>query len=101
MLRKTLFFQQCHNRESNNSPEPHVHVCADTEVTRVLVDAFGRFADAGIIDELNLRSSGRMLKNIVYNAVAFDQRSFVVLDRWSSCRNAGEDSGCSQERRDN
>jgi hypothetical protein len=85
---------------ANDSPEPHVHVCADAEVARVLVDAFGRFANAGVIDELNFRSSGSMLKDIVYNAVAFDQRASIMLDRWSSRSEADRDGSYSQERHD-
>jgi hypothetical protein len=83
---------------TKNSPEPHVHVRADAEVARVLVDAFGRFANAGVVDEFDLRSSGSMLKDIVYNAVAFDHRASVMPGRWSSCSKACEDGGYSQER---
>lgn len=61
--------------------EPHVHVGAHGEITRVLVDTGRGFTDARVVHEGQLGARGRVLKDIVRDIVASLDVPLVNLER--------------------
>ena len=59
-------------------PEPHVHVRAHGEVTRVLLHSRCRLANTRVGDELHLCTSSSVLEDSEIGAIALDERTFVV-----------------------
>ena len=79
-------------------PKPHIHISADTQISRVLVDAWGCFTDARIFDKFYLGTCGRVLKDIVQDTISLDRRAFAISWRGRSYNQASKGSDHTQKR---